>query len=87
MEYTLFQQLIEQIIDTLEKTGYNSREQLMEYLKTGDLTYITRQNNARTIIQQLDKGAIYSYIEMRYAPKDRWIAFLSIFELVYRIIE
>ena len=66
MSATLFGQLMEHIIHALEKNGYDPYKQLIGYLKTGNPAYITRQDEARTLIRQLDKSTVQRYIETRY---------------------
>ena len=50
MENTPFDQLMQHIVHTLEKNGYDPVLQLEGYLKTGDPTYITRSDDARKLI-------------------------------------
>lgn len=66
MENTPFDQLMQHIIHTLEKNGYNPVFQLEGYLKTGDPTYITRSDDARELIQQLDITRIAQYVETHF---------------------
>lgn len=66
MENTPFDQLMQHIIHTLEKNGYNPVFQLEGYLKTGDPTYITRSDDARKLIQQLDITRVEQYIKTHF---------------------
>lgn len=66
MENTPFDQLMQHIIHTLEKNGYDPVLQLEGYLKTGDPTYITRSDDARKLIQQLDFARIKQYVKTRF---------------------
>lgn len=70
MSSALFDQLLEHIIYTLEKNGYDPYIQLIGYLKTGNPSYITRQDDARNLIQQLDKDSVSGYIEARYKKSE-----------------
>lgn len=53
---------IEYIIHALEMEGYNSQEQLLAYITTGGLSYITRKNNAREMIKTISKEDVSEYI-------------------------
>lgn len=66
MENTPFDQLMQHIIHTLEKNGYDPVLQLEGYLKTGDPTYITRSDDARKLIQQLDITRVEQYIKTHF---------------------
>lgn len=66
MENTPFDQLMQHIIHTLEKNGYNPVLQLEGYLKTGDPTYITRSDDARKLIQLLNNDSIVQYMKLYF---------------------
>ena len=46
------------IADSIRETGNDPHDQLLGYITTGDVTYITRRNNARTLIQTVEKERI-----------------------------
>ncbi len=50
------------VINALKKAGYNPYDQLYGYITTGEITYITRQGNARKIIEGLDKNELREYV-------------------------
>ncbi len=50
------------VINALKKAGYNPYDQLCGYVTTGEKTYITRQGNARKIIEGLDKNELREYV-------------------------
>ncbi len=58
-----FERAIKEIIDALHKKGYDPYEQLMWYLMTGNVQYITRYNDARSKIASMDKGHIADYLK------------------------
>lgn len=58
-----FDKKVEVIIKALKDKGYNPEEQLVGYVKTGDLNYITRHNNARSLITHLDIKDIKNYLK------------------------
>lgn len=61
-----FNEAIDIIVDALVQAHYDPKAQLYGYIQTGDPTYITRRNNARQIIESLDKDQLRQYILMRF---------------------
>jgi uncharacterized protein (UPF0297 family) len=57
-----FEQKMTLVISALSSAGYDPNAQLTGYLQTGDESYITRQNNARAIIRDIDKNKVAQYI-------------------------
>lgn len=57
-----FDKTMQMIVGTIESGGYSVHEQLECYLMSGDPAYITRKNNARRLIQALDKVQIRTYL-------------------------
>ena len=53
---------MERIVSSIEQTGMDPYEQIYGYLTTGKEIYITRNGNARELIQTLDKDDISRYI-------------------------
>ena len=58
-----FEEKMSMIVDSLSSAGYDPYLQLQGYLLTGQLFYITRKNEARRIIESIDKAMIANYIE------------------------
>ena len=50
------------IAAAISDAGYNVREQLTGFLLTGDPTYITRRNDARTLIKTIETEWLRRYI-------------------------
>ena len=46
-----FEKTMDIITSAISDAGYDVREQLTGFLLTGDPTYITRRNDARTLMQ------------------------------------
>lgn len=57
-----FIKAMELISAALKESGYSVREQLEGYLLGGNAAYITRRNNARQLIQTLDKNQIRAFL-------------------------
>ena len=57
-----FEKAMDIIAAAISAAGYNVREQLTGFLLTGDPTYITRRNEARTLIKSVDQEQLRRYI-------------------------
>lgn len=70
---TLRQELIlmelNEIIQSLEAAGHDSTNQLVGYLLSGDLTYITSYNNSRNKISKFNRTEILMAIINGYRGK------------------
>ena len=51
------------IADAIRQTGNDPHDQLLGYITTGDVTYITRRNNARALIQTVDKNDVKQFVK------------------------
>ena len=49
---------LNEVIDALEERGYDSNNQIVGYLISGDLGYISSHKDARKKIQELDRAEI-----------------------------
>lgn len=56
-------ELLSHIADSIRETGNDPHDQLLGYITTGDVTYITRRNNARELIQTVDKKDVKQFIQ------------------------
>lgn len=50
--------VISTVYQALKEKGYNPINQLVGYLLSGDPTYITSHNNARTLIRKLERDEL-----------------------------
>ena len=50
--------ILNEVIDSLNKKGYNAENQLVGYLLTGDVTYISNFENARETIKTLKREEV-----------------------------
>ena len=51
-----------EIVNAIKGAGYDPYEQLVGYLKTGQDYYITRSNDARSLIKTLDRDKLEKYV-------------------------
>ena len=58
-----FIQSMDEIVAAVRSAGYDPYEQLLGYMQTGELFYITRQDGARDKITLLDQRLIRQYVE------------------------
>ena len=52
------QQILRTVYDALNEKGYNPISQIVGYIMSGDPSYITAHNGARTLIQRLETDEI-----------------------------
>ena len=56
-----FRVQMNRIVKALKDTGYDPYTQLYGYISTGNITYITRQSNARDEIKKLDRQMVREF--------------------------
>ncbi|BBB92893.1 MAG TPA: IreB family regulatory phosphoprotein [Methylomusa anaerophila] len=54
------------VYQSLQEKGYNPINQLVGYLLSGDPTYITSHNNARSLIRKLERDEIIEELVRAY---------------------
>ncbi|HPW53662.1 MAG TPA: IreB family regulatory phosphoprotein [Erysipelotrichaceae bacterium] len=62
--------IIKTVDAALKQRGYNSVTQLVGYLTTNDPAYISSYQNARTLIQTVDRDEILKEMVRSYLEKD-----------------
>ena len=55
-------EIISQVYQSLQEKGYNPNTQLIGYLLSGDPTYITNYNNARSLIRKIERDELLEEI-------------------------
>lgn len=58
--------LMERIESAIRDAGYVPYDQLTAFLKTGDDRYITRRDNARLLIREVDQKDLQKYLRTMY---------------------
>ena len=58
-------QQIERIANAIQKAGFDPIEQLYGYYLTSRTDYITRQDNARALVLQVEMQDLEDYLEKR----------------------
>ena len=62
-------QILEEVYAALEEKDYNPVDQLVGYLISGDPSYITSYNNARTLIKGVDRDELIAEMLKAYINK------------------
>jgi len=57
------------VYQALKEKGYNPINQIVGYILSGDPTYITNHNNARSIIRRLERDELLEEIVRSYVEK------------------
>jgi uncharacterized protein (UPF0297 family) len=52
------EEIIEQVYLALKEKGYNPVNQIVGYIMSGDPTYITSHNNARSLIMKVERDEL-----------------------------
>lgn len=60
------EEVLKDVYHSLREKGYNPTNQLVGYLLSGDPTYITSYNNARTNIRRLERDEILEELVKEY---------------------
>lgn len=58
--------IILNVYKALEEKGYNPTNQFVGYILSGDPTYITSHNNARSLIRQLERDELLEELLKSY---------------------
>ena len=62
-------QILNEVSNALEEKDYNPIDQLVGYLISGDPSYITSYNNARTLIKGIDRDELIAEMLKEYIGK------------------
>ena len=64
-------EILEAIYNALTERGYNAIDQMVGYLTSGDPSYITSYNNARSLILRVDRDDLLEEILTSYLGVER----------------
>ncbi len=59
-------QILKEVYDALQEKDYNPVDQLVGYIISGDPSYITSYNNARTLIKGVDRDELVAEMLREY---------------------
>ncbi|MDO5041666.1 MAG: IreB family regulatory phosphoprotein [Peptoniphilus sp.] len=66
LESEKYKKIIKDVYFALEERGYNPIDQIIGYILSGDPTYITSYNNARSIIQKVERDNLLAELLKSY---------------------
>lgn len=59
-------EILKKVYDALTEKGYNPINQLVGYILSGDPTYITNHNNARSLIRKIERDDLLEQMVKNY---------------------
>ena len=65
-------EVIEQVYSALSEKGYNPVNQIVGYIMSGDPTYITSHNNARSLIMKVERDELVEELLKEYISSESW---------------
>lgn len=64
--------VLEVVYSSLSEKGYNPLNQIVGYIMSGDPTYITSHNNARSLIMKVERDELVEELLTRYIDNNQW---------------
>ena len=64
--------ILEIVYRALVEKGYNPVNQIVGYIMSGDPTYITSHNNARSLIMKVERDELVEEILKEYIKTNSW---------------
>ena len=60
------------VYEALQEKGYNPVNQIVGYIMSGDPTYITSHNNARSLIMKVERDELVEELFIKYIQNNGW---------------
>ena len=64
--------VLEIVYHALSEKGYNPVNQIVGYIMSGDPTYITSHNNARSLIMKVERDELVEEVLTAYIKNNNW---------------
>lgn len=64
--------VLEIVYRALAEKGYNPVNQIVGYIMSGDPTYITSYNNARSLVMKVERDELVEEILRQYIQTNSW---------------
>lgn len=64
--------VLEIVYKALKEKGYNPANQIVGYIMSGDPTYITSHNNARSLIMKVERDELVEEVLKTYIENSAW---------------
>lgn len=65
-------EVLEQVYSALTEKGYNPVNQIVGYIMSGDPTYITSYQNARSTIMKVERDELVEELLKEYVKSKEW---------------
>lgn len=69
LEQERIKSILKTVYNSLEEKGYNPSDQIIGYILSGDPTYITSHDNARSMIQEVERDELLQEMLKVYLEK------------------
>ena len=64
--------VLEIVYEAMAEKGYNPVNQIVGYIMSGDPTYITSHNNARSLIMKVERDELVEELLSAYIRNESW---------------
>ena len=64
--------VLESVYEAMVEKGYNPVNQIVGYIMSGDPTYITSHNNARSLIMKVERDELVEELLTQYIKNHNW---------------
>lgn len=64
--------VLEMVYEAMVEKGYDPVNQIVGYIMSGDPTYITSHNNARSMILKIERDELVEELLREYIKKNNW---------------
>ena len=65
-------EILDLVYNAMEEKGYNPVNQIVGYIMSGDPTYITSHNNARSLIMKVERDELVEEVLKTYIENSAW---------------
>ena len=64
--------ILSTVYEALTEKGYDPVNQIVGYIMSGDPTYITSHNNARSLIMKIERDELVEEMFIEYIKANQW---------------
>lgn len=64
--------ILDLVYNAMSEKGYNPVNQIVGYIMSGDPTYITSHNNARSLIMKVERDELVEEVLKAYIKNNHW---------------
>lgn len=65
-------EILDTVYNAMTEKGYNPVNQIVGYIMSGDPTYITSHNNARSMIMKVERDELVEELLKEYVKNKSW---------------